>query len=214
MVAKMHALAPRPCHWLIPPLLLLASCFSGRTGGSEPGPGPDAGADNISATVTCGDTRCSATTTDARWGGEPCCLEPQTEDGSPCGLQADEPRVSYAGVVVPVSDILQDAKDNGEPIVTTETRVACQPRNQPGVPDERCPTEIIGDAVVDAGSGAGDASVASVDAGMPTMPYVVTGCCRPDGMCGFIDPATDFGCVLISMSLVGQAFGRDDQSCE
>lgn len=204
----MHALAPRLATWLTP-LLLLFGCFSGRTGGPDPSGDRDAGPSNIAASVMCGDAVCSSTTTDARWGAEPCCLEEPAQDGSPCGLEADDPHVSYAGVEVPISDILKDAQDNGEAIVNIDAVVECQARNQPGAPDDRCPTAMIGGGAADAGLGD-----ASVDAGMASMPYEVIGCCRPDGMCGYIDPTTDFGCVLISKSIVGQAFGSDDQPCE
>jgi hypothetical protein len=44
--------------------------------------------------------------------------------------------------------------------------------------------------------------------------FEVVGCCRPDGMCGYLDDQTGFGCVKISQSLLGQVFGRADQPCE
>lgn len=205
----MPAMIPRPIPCLL--ALLLAAGCEGKSGGPEPiDAGPkDAGLPgNIAATLACGDLECSATTSDARWGAEPCCLS-DADDADACGLKADDPQFAYAGMITPVSEVLMDAKERGEPITNTHPVIECLMRNQPGVIDEGCPTERFLAPTADGGM-----AVSTDDGGVEDMGYKVLGCCRPDGRCGYVDPATDFGCVLISKSLVGQALGRSDRTCD
>lgn len=206
----------------LPALLLaghfLAGCFDGRSEVSDAGrdaatTAPDAGG----LAVQCGDARCRATESDARWGAEPCCTG---VDDSECGLRAPQPRVSYAGTEILVSTILEQARADGQEIANTAPQIECMPRDQAGAYDARCADATValpgGPApiVVDAGS----ADAGSADAGVPTpgapSSFEVTACCRPDGYCGYLDPTTDFGCVRITQSLVGMALGHPDVRCD
>lgn len=182
---------------LILATLCLTGCFDERSGVTDAGAADSGPDDDFALRITCGETTCGATSSDVGWGAEPCCLR---DGAQPCGLRSDQPLLSYAGMQIPVSSILERAAQDGQDIANTHPTIDCMPRDQPGNPDAQCPSAPL---QLPGGPDAG-----------PAPSYEVAGCCRPDGLCGYLDPTTDFGCVRISYSLLGKALGQPDSVCE
>ncbi len=171
-------------------------------GGDKKSTGGTADAGVAAKPVACGSKQCTVTADDAMWGGQACCLD--TPSGA-CGIKADSPMVSDVnGNQIPLSAALKSLMeaDGGSLIVNTHPKIPCLPKNTPGTKSAKCPAESLDGKMVNAGEDAGADS------------YVVQGCCGPDGMCGFIDDTTGFGCVKTSQSLVGQVLGLKDKACD
>jgi hypothetical protein len=162
----------------------------------------DAGAP-LPRPIACGSGTCAVTAGDVKWGGQACCLDPKA---AACGVKSDNPTITDAnGNPIALTDVLvslMDA-DGGAFIVNTHPKIPCLPKSTPGTKTAKCPAQSF-DGM--------STSSSSDDAGAGSLQ--VDGCCGPDGMCGFLDNITGFGCVKVSQSVIGQALGLHDKSCD
>jgi hypothetical protein len=192
--------------WLLMALACaaLSGCSDDKKNAADAGGGSKNDSGTSMTGGKCGTATCTVSDLDKMWGAEACCVD---EAKGTCGVKADHPVVPGPdGGVIPVGSALAmlAALRADAGVVNNMPTIPCLPKNAPGAPNAKCPSETFNlSAAVDAGG---------EDAGAPAL-YVIKGCCRPDGMCGYVDDNAGLGCVKISQSLLGQVLGRKDQSC-
>jgi hypothetical protein len=81
---------------------------------------------------------------------------------------------------------------------TQDTTAACLAQDQPGNENASCPSfmKFMADQMGDAGNMGGN--IGQIGGNIQNSPYNYKGCCRPEGVCGFLVSGMKLGCAALT----------------